>query len=50
LFTEIVENPVEKDRQTRTALQQSEEISGLHYRWCDHRRVQTPMTKAAGLY
>ena len=31
-FTESVENPVEKIRENLIALQQSEEISGLHYR------------------
>jgi hypothetical protein len=31
-YTESVENPVEKIAENRTALQQSEEISRLHYR------------------
>jgi hypothetical protein len=38
-FTESVENPVEKTHETRIAVRQSEEISGLHYRGAIHSRV-----------
>jgi hypothetical protein len=34
-----VENPVEKIRESRIVLQQSEEISGLHYRGAIDGRV-----------
>jgi hypothetical protein len=40
-FTESVENPVEKIDENGIALQQSEEISGLHYRGAIHSRVNT---------
>jgi hypothetical protein len=36
-----VENPVEKIGGNRTLLQQSEEISGLHYRGAIHAHVNT---------
>jgi hypothetical protein len=39
LFTEIVENPVEKIPQTRREAHQSEEFSGLHYRGAIHNAV-----------
>jgi hypothetical protein len=37
-----VENPVEKIDENRIALQQSEEISGLHHRGAVHGRVNKP--------
>jgi len=40
-FTESVENPVEKIGENGIALQQSEEISRLHYRGAIHGRVIT---------
>jgi hypothetical protein len=38
-YTEIVENPVEKIGENHIALQQSEEISRLHYRGAIDARV-----------
>jgi len=38
-FTESVENPVEKIRENRIALRQSERFSGLHYRGAIDDRV-----------
>src|SRR5258706_14959036 len=40
--TEVVENPVEKDRQSRVCADQIEQISGLHHRGAI---VKTPGTK-----
>jgi len=45
-----VENPVEKIHQTRAVLQQSEEISGLHYRGAIENHVNATHRKADGLY
>jgi hypothetical protein len=45
-FTEVVENPVEKIHQTVIALQQSEEISGLHNRGAFNSGINT-LTLAA---
>jgi hypothetical protein len=39
-YTESVENPVEKIAENRIALQQSEEISRLHYRGAMHSRAK----------
>jgi len=44
-FTESVENPVEKIDEYRIALQQSEEISRLHYRGAIHDGVNTLQQK-----
>jgi hypothetical protein len=41
-FTEVVENPVEKIDETATALQQFEEISGLHHRSAVDPSVNKP--------
>jgi hypothetical protein len=41
LFTEIVENPVEKILQSRIATDQFEEFSGLHHRGAVDSRVNT---------
>jgi hypothetical protein len=43
LFTEIVENPVEKIYENGVALQQPEEISGLHHRGAIHIRVKSTL-------
>jgi len=44
-FTESVENPVEKIGENGIALQQSEEISRLHYRGAIHSGVNSRRTK-----
>jgi hypothetical protein len=44
-FTESVENPVEKIGENGIALQQSEEISRLHYRGAIDGRVNSRRTK-----
>jgi hypothetical protein len=41
-FTEVVENPVEKNDEKGAALQQSEGISGLHQRSAVHTSVNKP--------
>jgi D-3-phosphoglycerate dehydrogenase len=45
-----VENPVEKLRQNRIIVQQSEEISRLHHRGAIHDAVTATRRKADGLY